>query len=298
MNGVLNLYKPTGISSFGAIRRVQKIFGEKKIGHLGTLDPMAEGVLPLFLGKATKLIPYLNQGDKSYEAEVTLGVTSPTLDREGELTACPIPDDLTEARIKEALMAFQGEIEQIPPMYSAIKKDGKKLYELARQGLEIEREPRKVTLHEIELLEVKLPCLRFHVHCSKGTYIRTLADDLGKSLGTGAILSGLIRTSCQGGFPLSSAVRLDQMENLDHTSLLQLLLEPTLLFPDWAQFEIHREEDLAWLGQGRRIPLEAQASGYQAGQKALLKGGKEILAMGHLEFSQADLFFQPKKVLI
>jgi len=277
---------------------VQKIFGEKKIGHLGTLDPMAEGVLPLFLGKATKLIPYLNQGDKSYEAEVTLGVTSPTLDREGELTACPIPDDLTEARIKEALMAFQGEIEQIPPMYSAIKKDGKKLYELARQGLEIEREPRKVTLHEIELLEVKLPCLRFHVHCSKGTYIRTLADDLGKSLGTGAILSGLIRTSCQGGFPLSSAVRLDQMENLDHTSLLQLLLEPTLLFPDWAQFEIHREEDLAWLGQGRRIPLEAQASGYQAGQKALLKGGKEILAMGHLEFSQADLFFQPKKVLI
>ncbi len=301
MDGVLNLYKPKGITSFGAIRRIKQISGEKKIGHLGTLDPMAEGVLPLFLGKATKLIPYLNQSDKTYLAEVTLGLTSDTLDREGETRTWEIPPEVDAAQVRKVLQTFVGEISQVPPMYSALKQKGKKLYELARQGIEVQREPRQVTIHSLEEIEVHLPVLRFSVHCSKGTYIRSLADDLGKALGTRGILTALTRSACQGGFSMDSSVRLDQIENIDHATLLRFLLDPTRLFPDWTQVEVIEPSRLESLLQGRKIPLPEVAPRFKLKNSApcLLKRNREILALGHLEFSQdAPVLFQPERVLL
>jgi len=302
LNGILNLHKPTGITSFDAIRRLRRLTGEKKMGHLGTLDPMAEGVLPLFFGKYTKLISYFNLEDKVYQAEVTLGASSTTLDKEGELSPVAIPADLDEEKVRQALARFVGDIEQIPPMYSAIKQGGKKLYELAREGKEVERAARKVTIFSIDQIEVELPRIRFSVHCSKGTYIRTLADDLGQALGTAAHLSALCRTAVGGLFTSETAANLDQIEKSAQSELFLPFMDPATLFQGWNRAQTVLESEVAAIGQGRTIDLtESQVVAGDQGQKngLLTDQNNQLLALGLLEFSQEGrLFFQPKKVLV
>jgi tRNA pseudouridine55 synthase len=206
MDGVLIIDKPAGPTSHDVVSRIRKALKEKKVGHTGTLDPAATGVLPLVLGSATKVARYLTGGDKTYRARIRLGVSTSTLDAEGEvIEERPVTSD--EAAVRSAAAAFVGEIDQIPPMYSAKKVDGTRLYKLARQGIEIDREAKRVRISSIDIIEVALPEVCLDVHCSAGTYVRVLARDLGERLGCGAHLKTLRRLRA-GPFALDEAVEL------------------------------------------------------------------------------------------
>ncbi len=212
MNGVLLLDKPTGITSNAAIQRVKRLFAAQKAGHVGTLDPMASGLLPVCLGEATKFSTDLFSADKSYEAEVLLGVTTDTGDCEGAVTSRR-DVNVTRGQVAAILEKFTGELAQTPPMYSALKRDGKPLYEYARAGVTVERVPRSITIHSIALLAFAADRFTINVSCTKGTYIRVLAEDIGAALGCGATLAGLRRARV-GGFDLSQAVTLATLEQL------------------------------------------------------------------------------------
>ena len=212
MTGILPIDKPAGITSFGAVARMRKILNMKKIGHAGTLDPMATGVLPILVGSATRFLEFLPCKDKRYSAVIQLGFTTDTLDTTGNiLTRSDVT--VTRPELDEAVSCFIGKIMQIPPMYSAVQKDGVRLYELARQGKEIDRTPRPVEIYKARIAEYDESTGEFvlDVSCSSGTYIRTLAEDIGKKLGTGACLAGLRRTEgC--GFTLARCYTFDEVE--------------------------------------------------------------------------------------
>lgn len=212
MNGVINVYKERGFTSHDVVAKLRGILHMKKIGHTGTLDPDATGVLPVCIGKATKVCGLLTDKDKTYRAVVKLGVTTNTEDMTGEILSHH-PVSVTKEQIEMAVSKFVGEIEQIPPMYSAIKINGKKLYELARQGKEVERKARKVTIYEIKVLSIDFSENEFtmEVSCSKGTYIRTLCKDIGEFLGCGAAMKTLVRTRVSE-FYLEQALTLGQIE--------------------------------------------------------------------------------------
>ncbi|MGM0470679.1 MAG: tRNA pseudouridine(55) synthase TruB [Bacillota bacterium] len=225
MKGILNLYKPQGLTSFDMVAKVRKILDLRKVGHTGTLDPKAEGVLPICVGRATKVARFITDESKEYQAELKLGVQTDTLDGEGEVTATAEVPDFTRAEIEEVVAEFRGKIEQIPPMYSALKHNGKRLYELAREGKEVEREPRQVEIYDLELLEIKLPIVKFRVSCSKGTYIRTLAADIGDQLGPGAYLTFLSRTRV-GSFTVADSNTLTELATAKEEERLDDLLLP------------------------------------------------------------------------
>ncbi len=210
VDGVLLLDKPQGVSSNGALQTARRLLNAAKAGHTGTLDPMASGLLPLTFGEATKFSQMLLDADKVYEAVVQLGVDTDSGDADGAVMATR-PVAVDRAALEAVLTRFRGEIEQVPPMYSALKRDGKALYEYAREGIELEREARRVTIHALELLDFAGERFTIRVHCSKGTYIRSLAMDIGAALGCGAHLCALRRTAI-GAFELSAAVTLAQLE--------------------------------------------------------------------------------------
>lgn len=214
MNGVININKPLGITSHDVVYKLRKILSIKKIGHTGTLDPDAEGVLPMCIGRATKAADMLTAQDKQYIARVTLGTATDTLDSSGNVTQTA-EVNVTDTDILNTVAEFVGEIEQIPPMFSAIKVNGKKLYELARKGEEIERKPRIVNIDKIEVLNIDLEkkCFTMKVDCSKGTYIRTLCDDIGRSLGCFAHMSGLKRTR-SGRFDINRSYTVEKVEEM------------------------------------------------------------------------------------
>ncbi len=214
MNGIININKPLGMTSHDVVGRLRRILGIKKIGHTGTLDPDASGVLPMCIGRATKTADMLTAQNKQYIAEVTLGSATTTLDASGEVTETS-EVNVDEGDIQSVVTEFVGDIMQIPPMYSAIKIDGKRLYELAREGVEVERKPRPVTIEKIEILGIDLGNKKFSmkVDCSKGTYIRTLCDDIGRRLGCLAHMSALIRTR-SGRFCIDDAYTLDEVEKM------------------------------------------------------------------------------------
>ncbi|KHD38095.1 tRNA pseudouridine synthase B [Clostridium acetobutylicum] len=209
MDGILNIFKPIGLTSFDVVRQVKKISKEKKVGHTGTLDPLASGVLPICIGKATKIVDFVMEGKKIYEAEMKLGEISDTYDREGKILKVNKVTS-SENDIVEAIMSFQGEIFQVPPMYSALKVNGIKLYDLARQGIEIERASRKIHIYEIKILSIDIPFVKFRVECSKGTYIRSLCYDIGNKLGCGALMYNLTRVS-SGNFNASFSIPLEDL---------------------------------------------------------------------------------------
>jgi tRNA pseudouridine55 synthase len=211
ISGLLNINKPKGITSHDVVIRVRRLTGQRKVGHTGTLDPLATGVLLLCLGQATRLIEYLMPDQKQYQATICFGVTTDTLDADGQITATNDTTHLTESDLRALLPGFLGEIEQIPPIYSALKKEGKPLYKLARAGQKIEVTPRRVTIHTLNWISWQPPYLTLDVVCTSGTYIRSLARDLGRAAGTGAHLSQLSRTA-SGHWTLDKAIFLEELE--------------------------------------------------------------------------------------
>ncbi len=212
MTGIICLDKPRDMSSFMAVKRASRILGVKKAGHTGTLDPMATGVLVIMLGHCTRFIELLPEHRKSYTARVKLGVTTDTLDITGEiLTTCDV--NVTKEQLLSACENFKGEIMQTPPMYSALKKDGERLYDLARKGIEIEREQRKITIEKLEIYDFDGVEFSMDVTCSAGTYIRSLCDDIGRVLGCGAVMTELRRTEANG-FSIENSVNLEELEKL------------------------------------------------------------------------------------
>ena len=224
MDGVLIVKKEKGFTSHAVVAKLRGILRMKKIGHTGTLDPEAEGVLPVVLGKATRLVDMLTEKEKTYEALLHLGIETDTQDMTGSVLR-ELPVTVTEEDVKKTVETFLGEQQQIPPMYSALKVDGKKLYELAREGKTVERKPRTVYFREIRILEMELPLVRISVTCSKGTYIRTLCHDIGQKLGCGGCMEELLRTK-SGQFSLEDSLTLGQIQTLaDQGEIEEHLIE-------------------------------------------------------------------------
>lgn len=232
ISGILNIYKEKGYTSHDVVARLRGILGQKKIGHTGTLDPEAEGVLPVCLGRATKVCDMITDKDKTYEAVLLLGKTTDTQDVTGRvLSERPLVSGgmaITPNKAEECILSFAGEYDQIPPMYSALKVGGKKLYELAREGKTVERKSRKVMIHGIRICEISLPRIRMEIDCSKGTYIRTLCHDIGEKLGCGGCMESLLRTRV-GRFRLEESRKLDEVERAVREGGLNSLLLPA----DW-----------------------------------------------------------------
>ena len=218
MDGILNILKPPGMTSHDIVSRMRRLTRERKIGHGGTLDPGAAGVLPVFLGKATRLIEYGIEWDKAYRVELTLGGRSETGDDASEIFWDSVEKYPSLEEVKLILASFVGDQEQIPPMYSALKVNGKKLYELAREGIVIERQARPITIHKIQLLSYEAPILRFDVDCSKGTYIRTLCEDIAAQFGLNGVMTFLLRTRA-GAFSIQDAI-LPKEDIMDWESLM------------------------------------------------------------------------------
>ncbi len=239
--GILALKKPAGMTSHDCVAKLRRIFSTKKVGHTGTLDPEVTGVLPICIGRATKIAEYMSDYGKEYIGEVTLGFSTETEDAHGEkVMEKQVDEDIDFGKIKEILQSLSGEIEQVPPMYSAVKVNGKKLYEYARQGIQVERPKRKVTIYELELLNKEdvlrkeNPVFSFRVRCSKGTYVRTLAVAIGEKLGYPAHMSSLIRTA-SGPFSLSDCVTFEDLENAESPldNFLFPLEKGISHFPKW-----------------------------------------------------------------
>lgn len=287
--GIVLLDKPLGMSSNSAVQRVRRAFGRVKAGHTGNLDPLATGMLPICLGEATKVAGYLLDGDKEYEFTMRFGARTATGDLEGEVVErCAAPADLA-ARIGGALSAFLGEIRQVPPMYSALKRDGQPLYRLARQGIEVEREARVVTIHALQLLDAAGDEARLTVRCSKGTYVRVLAEDLARALGSCAHLSALRRTAV-APFPAGAMVPLAALE-ADPAAVTLLPADAAL--PQLP--EVLLDEAAAMrLRQGQAVRLVAAASGlvrlYSPGRRFLGVGRAEGPREGELLVKPVRLF--------
>jgi tRNA pseudouridine55 synthase len=261
VHGILLLDKPKGLTSNQALEQAKRLLGIRKAGHTGSLDPIASGLLPICCGEATKISPFLLESDKRYLVTVRLGASTTTGDAEGELVGrWPVPV-LDRKMLEGVLDRFRGEIHQVPPMYSALKYQGKRLYDLARQGIEVERAPRRVRIYRLELLDFGADFLKLDISCSKGTFIRTLAEDIGKALGTGGYVEELRRTQV-GIFSLQDAVTLDRLAEMAPAERRALLLSidsavmelPQVVLADEMSFYVRR-------GQAVMIP-KLKTQGY------------------------------------
>ena len=231
-NGLINVYKEPGFTSMDVVAVLRGILKQKKIGHTGTLDPQAEGVLMVCLGNATKLCTFLEDKDKEYVCRMLLGTTTDTEDTTGKVLSEKDASGISEEDITKEIKSFVGDYAQVPPMYSALKKDGKKLYELARHGIEIEREARPIKIYDIEITGIELPYVTFRVKCSKGTYVRSLCRDIGEKLGVGACMDHLTRTSVSF-FTIDNALKLSDIERLaKEEKIEELILETSEVFKD------------------------------------------------------------------
>ncbi|HID49295.1 MAG TPA: tRNA pseudouridine(55) synthase TruB [Chromatiales bacterium] len=280
VDGILLLDKPLGMTSNTALQAVKRLFRAAKAGHTGNLDPLATGLLPICLGEATKISGFLLDSDKTYIGTIKLGVTTRTADAEGEiLQTRPVPV-LQPAQVSEVLDRFTGEIRQVPPMHSAVKVNGKPLYKLARQGLEIEREARTVTIHALKLLRLEGDELDIELHCSKGTYVRTLAEEIGEALGCGAHLGALRRTG-SGPFQIEQAVTLAGVEQLAGEGLEALdarLLPIEQALSDWPVIRLTRNS-AHYVQQGQPVQVpRAPTSGWVRLQR---EDGR-FLGVGHI----------------
>ncbi len=238
INGFINIYKEQGFTSFDVVAKLRGILKQKKIGHTGTLDPMAEGVLLVCLGNATKMCDIITDKNKSYRCVMLLGKTTDTEDMTGNIISVNnnIPDEET---VISSIMSFVGSYGQIPPMYSAIKVNGKKLYELARAGIEIERQPRSVEIYSIDILEINLPRVTFNVSCSKGTYIRSLCRDIGEKLSCGAVMERLVRTEVKG-FDVKDSLKLSEVEAArDNGTLMNYILGTDKLMAELPELHVN-----------------------------------------------------------
>jgi tRNA pseudouridine55 synthase len=225
VNGILNVNKPGECTSFSIVAKIRRITGEKRVGHAGTLDPAATGVLPICLGQATRITEYLHAFSKQYVADIELGVSTDTFDGQGRVISCKDASSVTPSLLQQALDSFRGTIDQVPPVYSAIKIKGRQAYSLAREGIKISLHPRQVRIERMELLAFEPPYLKLSILCSKGTYVRSLANDLGEKLGCGAYLKGLTRTA-YGPFTIHDSHSPEEIQAAFETGRPQPLLYP------------------------------------------------------------------------
>ncbi|MGE5415327.1 MAG: tRNA pseudouridine(55) synthase TruB [Acidobacteriota bacterium] len=293
MNGFINIYKPANITSYDVIRRIKPVLKGIKIGHLGTLDPMAEGVLPIALGYATRLLEYINDNTKEYIAEMILGGISDTQDRTGNIVW--ISDrTITPNEIREVLTQFTGEIMQIPPMYSAVHHQGQRLYELARKGISVDVEPRMIKIIELELLDFCIlddrPRVRLRVVCSSGTYIRTLCHDIGQVLECGAFMSGLVR-SRSGPFTLKETAQLEDL-TASREDIKNKLLSPEFPVPEMPRLSAD-DKNAAAIYNGMAVPIP----GVVENAKYLMFYKEDLIAVGRGVAGKYEPLFQPEKVL-
>ncbi|MDQ7970478.1 MAG: tRNA pseudouridine(55) synthase TruB [Oxalicibacterium faecigallinarum] len=257
VHGVLLLDKPAGLSSNDALGKAKWLLNAAKAGHTGTLDPFATGLLPLCFGEATKFAQDLLDADKTYETVVHLGVKTNTGDTEGDvLEARPV--DVTLTQIEEVLQQFRGDIEQVPPMHSALKRDGKPLYEYARAGITLEREARQITIHQLDLIAYEAPMLTLRVRCSKGTYIRVLGEDIGAALGCGAHLNALRRVTV-GGLTIAEAKTIEQLSEVEADARAALLAPVDALLSSFAKVEL-TDELSSRFRNGQRLALGKEAA--------------------------------------
>ncbi|MCA1770178.1 MAG: tRNA pseudouridine(55) synthase TruB [Halomonas sp.] len=277
VNGVLLLDKPKGLSSNHALQRARRLFQAQKAGHTGTLDPMATGLLPVCFGEATKFSAHLLAADKVYRTRVELGAVTDTGDAEGEVVERPAVPVLAAADVEGVLESFRGEIDQVPPMYSALKHEGRKLYELAREGKSIERAARRVTVYDARLLDFEGEAFELHVKVSKGTYVRTLAEDIGRALGTGAHISALRRLET-GPFTGPGLLTLEALEALPDQAAREAILMPVdVLVAHLPRIEVDAVE-AAHLNQGRVARVDALGIG--TGETARLYCDGAFLGLG------------------
>ena len=253
MDGILNILKPPGMTSHDIVSRMRRLTRERKIGHGGTLDPGAAGVLPVFLGKATRLIEYGIEWDKAYRVELTLGGRSETGDDASEIFWDSVEKYPSLEEVKSILASFVGDQEQIPPMYSALKVNGKKLYELAREGIVIERQARPITIHKIQLLSYEAPILRFDVDCSKGTYIRTLCEDMAGQFGLNGVMTFLLRTRA-GAFSIQDAI-LPKEDIMDWESLM---IDGVFAVENFPELVLNYEDGVRFCS-GQRLALAEES---------------------------------------
>jgi tRNA pseudouridine55 synthase len=291
ISGILLLDKPQGLSSNHALQGVKRLYDARKAGHTGSLDPLANGMLPICFGDATKISAFLLDADKHYWFRVRLGETTATGDTEGDIVQSRPVEGITVQRIEQVLERFHGEIEQLPPMYSALKHKGKRLYELAREGVEVEREPRRVMIHGLRLGDLNVPEFELTVHCSKGTYVRTLAEDIGEALGCGAHVTALRRTGVgpYTGHPMYTMDQLHAAAEEGQAALDRLLLPIDTALSDWPEVRVNADTAF-YLKQGQAVlvpkaPTEGSVRIYQ---------GDTFIAVGHV---QDDGRIAPKRLM-
>ncbi|MEX2598738.1 MAG: tRNA pseudouridine(55) synthase TruB, partial [Dehalococcoidia bacterium] len=294
-DGIFVLNKPRDITSMEAVRQVKRVTRVKRVGHAGTLDPIATGVLPVCLGQATRFMEYLVGGRKTYRAEFTLGEATDTYDSFGKVTHTGDSSDVTRAQVEAQFPLFTGDVLQQPPMYSALKHEGKRLYELARAGVEVERAEREVTVYQITLLDWAPPKVTVDVECGKGFYMRTFAHELGKALGCYAHLTGLTRSQ-SGAFTLEDTITQEQLEAAaEDEGWRELLLPPdaALLGMGPLTLEAAAERHLR-NGQAVTVPSASMYAKHLEPRRAYSQDG---LFLGILRFSRPDALWQPEKVM-
>lgn len=282
VTGILLLNKPIGITSNDALQKVKRLYRARKAGHTGSLDPLADGLLPICMGAATKVSAFLLDADKRYRVWIRLGVRTTTGDREGEVVETRPTAGITEAEVRRVLQGFVGDIEQIPPMYSALKHKGQRLYTLARQGVEVERDPRLITIYALSPLRIELPDVQMDVHCSKGTYVRTLAEDIGEVLNCGAHVIDLTRTAV-GPFDAERLVEMADLEALfasrDSRALDELLLPVDSALQDWPA--VYLSEDTAYYLRAGQPVLVPRAP--TAGWVRLYTSDRRFMGAGEIQ---------------
>jgi len=295
LDGFINIDKPAGITSFGVVARVRRWSGERHVGHAGTLDPDATGVLPVCLGRATRLVEFLVNTTKTYRAVVELGAATDTYDASGRVTGRADPSGITREQLEAALGRFRGTIRQTPPMYSAVKHRGRPLYKLARAGLAVARPSRPVRIHRLELTAFQPPLVTLEIECGKGTYIRSLAHDLGQALGCGAHLKSLTRTRC-GGFAIEDAVSLERLEEaFSQGSGEDFLHPPDSILTDLPA-AIIAEADEPALRNGIPLSLDIEVSDPPPRYwRAYAEDGR---LLGILVYEPEAGVWRPKKVLV
>ena len=295
-DGIINVYKEKGFTSFDVVAKMRGILGQRKVGHTGTLDPAAEGVLPVCAGKGTRLCDMLTDHDKTYRATMLLGVVTDTQDITGTILEEKDSSHLTEEEVREAIMSFVGDYDQIPPMYSALKVDGKKLYELAREGKVIERKARPVTIHEIVIESMNLPEVVMSVSCSKGTYIRTLCNDIGEKLAVGGCMKELLRTKV-GRFVLEETLTLADLQKLKEEGRLEEAVFPLeAVFAELPEIRATEEGLDKLLKNGnpfRYKGIEAVSEG--DAYRTYSMDGQFI---GIYEYSEEKHMFYPRKIFL
>jgi tRNA pseudouridine55 synthase len=300
VNGILVVDKPRGITSYDVVRELKAWIRGVKIGYLGTLDPLATGVLPILLGEGTKLAPFLEEGMKAYEATILLGVTTDTQDKDGKIikTVDVSGYDLSPQRVEAVIQRFRGKIHQLPPMYSALKHAGKPLYKLARRGKEVQRAPREVEITEVQITKFDPPSMHLYIECSKGTYIRTLAHDIGKQLGCGAHLTALRRTR-NGFFWLKDALPLADIKGLlNKGRLMERILSLSRAMSFLPAVAVG-EDNALQIRNGQAITLEGfphRSEEVGRAVRVLVSKGGGLVAVGELQRGEEGIELRPLRV--